>query len=79
MNTLATQQHHYAHVRFADLFLLFLEISCGEKITVSCDWWSLGVLSYELITGKVCAIKQSLVFKRTYCVDTQTTNKIIIG
>lgn len=28
------------------------EISYGEKITIAADWWSLGVLSYELITGK---------------------------
>ena len=33
--------------------MLHLEISRGEKITVAADWWSLGVLSYELITGKV--------------------------
>ena len=42
--------------------MLHLEISRGEKITVAADWWSLGVLSYELITGKVETPISDLLF-----------------
>ena len=41
------------------LFNCVSEISRGGKITFSADWWTLGVLSYELITGKVSFVTRS--------------------
>lgn len=47
------KESHYGKMFLAIFVSCILEISRGEKITFATDWWSLGVLSYELITGKV--------------------------
>ena len=41
------------HVYYVPPSLVAPEVLSGQKYTHSADWWSLGVLTYALITGKV--------------------------
>ena len=38
---------------FTHLIVCFVEIGGVSRVTEACDWWSLGALLFELLTGMV--------------------------
>jgi hypothetical protein len=47
-------------------------IKSGAKVSHLCDWWSFGVIAFELLTARVCI----LPVLRVFCVETSNRNCI---
>lgn len=41
----------------SELLLHSYQIINGHRYSFAVDWWSYGVLCYEMITGQVCALE----------------------
>jgi serine/threonine kinase 32 len=52
--TQLTSQKPYRQNRAGSLVYMAPEILLNKKYAEDVDWWSLGVMTYELLFGKVC-------------------------